>query len=68
MKQQRLNDVHTTVVLKLHQIQNLSPEGFLESFDESLVFSRGAIGSLYNRVGELKQETEWQKDKHRSTY
>ncbi|XP_026479521.1 cilia- and flagella-associated protein 44-like [Ctenocephalides felis] len=65
LKQQKLNDVQTTVVLRLHQIQNLSSDGSLDSFEDSLVFSRGAIGSLFTRVGELKHETELQKEKHK---
>lgn len=57
--------MQTTVVLRLHQIQNLSSDGSLDSFEDSLVFSRGAIGSLFTRVGELKHETELQKEKHK---
>lgn len=64
-KQRKLNDIDMTVILKLHQLQNFKDENTMEKISNCVVFDNSKLTSLYARVGELKEETDEQKAKHR---
>lgn len=67
-KQQKLNTVITTVVLKMHQLQHLTPEYTIANISQCLLFSKSGLSKLYKRVGELQIDTLEQKNKHKYTY
>ncbi|XP_076652358.1 cilia- and flagella-associated protein 44 isoform X2 [Halictus rubicundus] len=56
-KQRKLNDVDVTVVLKMHQMQNISHSGNVTEIQDCIVFNKKELSSLYARVGELQKQT-----------
>ncbi|GJQ65650.1 hypothetical protein Trydic_g7740 [Trypoxylus dichotomus] len=64
-KQQKLNQVVCTLVLKLHQLQHLLTDACVNNVKDTLIFSKSTLSKLYRRVGQLQMETLQQKDKHK---
>ncbi|NWU90059.1 CFA44 protein, partial [Upupa epops] len=61
-KQQRLNELHVVVPLKLHQVQYL-PNGQMPSdFSQALVFSSQSLDYLQQRIVDLRNENTRQKE------
>lgn len=65
LKQQKLNTVVCTAVLRLDQLQHLMEDGAPASIKDCLIFSKTKLTNLYKRVGQLQTETLQQKAKHR---
>ncbi|KAF7998128.1 hypothetical protein HCN44_009526 [Aphidius gifuensis] len=63
-KRKKLNDIDMTVILKFHQLQHMNGDDF-EKISDCVVFDKTKLSKLYTRVGELQQETEEQKIKHK---
>ncbi|KAH0534340.1 hypothetical protein KQX54_003166 [Cotesia glomerata] len=63
-KQTKLNEIHVTVILKLHQLQHVKGDD-LEKIRDCVVFDKSKLSQLYTRVGELQQDTTDQKIKHK---
>lgn len=63
-KQQKLNQIICTVILKLNQLKHIKPEGGLNNIKNTLVFSQRTLSALYQRVGVLEKERQEQTDKH----
>lgn len=53
-----------TVILKFHQLQHMNGDDF-EKISHCVVFDKTKLSKLYTRVGELQEETEEQKIKHK---
>ncbi|XP_031357853.1 cilia- and flagella-associated protein 44-like [Photinus pyralis] len=64
-KQQKINLVATTVVLKLNQLQHLVSSNQSSKVGDVLLFSKDTLSNLYDRVGQLHNETMKQKSKHK---
>lgn len=64
-KQQKLNQVLCTVVLKLHQMQHIASKDQVHKIKDSIIFSKSTLSKLYKRVNELRMETLQQKAKHK---
>nr|XP_033337675.1 cilia- and flagella-associated protein 44 [Megalopta genalis] len=56
-KQKKLNDVDVTVILNMHQMQNISNSGNVTEIQDCVVFNKKELSSLYARVGELQKQT-----------
>lgn len=54
-----------TAVLKMHQLQHITPEFTTASINNCLLFSKSGVSSLYKRVEELQRDTLEQKQKHK---
>nr|XP_012143309.1 PREDICTED: flagellar attachment zone protein 1 isoform X2 [Megachile rotundata] len=64
-KQKRLNNIDVTVVLKLHQLQHISPSGDIEEIQNCVLFNKTELSNLYNRIGELQEETHSLEEKRK---
>ncbi|XP_023287600.1 uncharacterized protein LOC105700070 isoform X2 [Orussus abietinus] len=64
-KQQKLNDIDMTVILKFHQLQHFIDSEKLADINNCVLFDKTKLNDLYSRVGELERETEEQKAKHK---
>lgn len=65
-KQQRLNELDSIVVLKLHQILHYHGNGEPPtSVSQCLVFSDSARKNLSQRIGELVQEKHQEKKRYK---
>ncbi|CAB0030340.1 unnamed protein product [Trichogramma brassicae] len=65
-KQRELNDIDMTVILKLDQVQLLAEGSHTEKLRNCIVFDKTRLARLYARVGELQQETDELRAKHKS--
>ena len=67
-KQQRMNELDSVVLLKLHQILHYQPHGEPPtSVGQCLVFPASARENLAQRIGELVQEKQHEKKHYRYT-
>ncbi|XP_064214804.1 cilia- and flagella-associated protein 44 isoform X1 [Tribolium castaneum] len=64
-KQDKLNEVRTTVILRLDQMKHLAEEYKTSGIMDTLIFSKERLSYLYKRVEELQIETEHQVSRHR---
>ncbi|KAK5643475.1 hypothetical protein RI129_007320 [Pyrocoelia pectoralis] len=64
-KQDQLNEVMCTIILKLDQLQHLKSASTASKIGETLVFSQSTLTNLYKRVGQLHQDTVQQEIKHK---
>ncbi|RZC43160.1 thyroid receptor-interacting protein 11 [Asbolus verrucosus] len=64
-KQEKLNEVRCTVVLKLDQLQHLTTEDKTSKIMDTLLFSKARLSKLYKRTEELQVETEQQLNRHK---
>ncbi|KAK4886398.1 hypothetical protein RN001_002669 [Aquatica leii] len=67
-KQNQLNNVMCTVVLKLHQLQHLDARNTPSNVADTLIFSQTILCNLYKKVGQLHNETELEKTKHKTYF
>ncbi|KAL7301745.1 hypothetical protein TKK_0005740 [Trichogramma kaykai] len=65
-KQRELNDIDMTVILKLDQVQLLAEGSHTEKLRNCIVFDKTRLARLYARVGELQQETDELRAKHKN--
>ncbi|CAL7949001.1 unnamed protein product [Xylocopa violacea] len=56
-KQQKLNDIDVTIILKLHQLQHILGAEYTANIKNYILFNRKDLTNLYARVGELQDET-----------
>lgn len=57
-----------TPVMKLHQLQHITPEFTTATIDNCLLFSKTGLSRLYKRVEELQRDTLQQKNKHKYVF
>ncbi|KAK4877475.1 hypothetical protein RN001_009981 [Aquatica leii] len=57
-----------TVVLKLHQLQHLDARNTPSNVADTLIFSQTILCNLYKKVGQLHNETELEKTKHKTYF
>lgn len=65
LKQQKLNRVISTAIMKMHQLQHITPEFTTANISGCLLFSKTKLSKLYKRVEELQNDTLEQKNKHK---
>ncbi|XP_025949780.2 cilia- and flagella-associated protein 44 isoform X3 [Dromaius novaehollandiae] len=61
-KQQRLNELHVVVPLKLHQVEYLVNGGIPSDFSQALVFTNQSLEYLQKRIVDLQNENIMQRE------
>ncbi|XP_011500262.1 PREDICTED: uncharacterized protein LOC105364098 [Ceratosolen solmsi marchali] len=65
-KQNQLNDIDITVILKLHQLQCFTEGDKPENIQNCIIFDKNRLSQLYARVGQLENETAEQMTKYKN--
>jgi len=64
-KQQRLNEVDATVILRLSQMKHVKPDGTFIPMKDTLVFDTTMLTYLGKRVSQLNVEANEERERHR---
>lgn len=65
IKQTRINEIDTMVILKMSQMQYFVNQAQFGDIDNTILFDNESIAQLYARVGDLELETVRAREQHR---